>query len=473
MEKNNYTETNNTTVDLYAENLKPDHTFTFEDKDLFDDWDELSEDEKTISLSEDKLYEKLFGESGRNFDFNVRKGDEKATLFKESPKSIKAALEYIPIHINLLKDCNAYPYNNLNRFTDNMELANYTDKDIESFSLTWLNAVEDCLEFDMKYMEIYLLGGIYLNGYCIVPAPCKRDFKRALEFLPTWLQKSDLSDLYDADRELDELIYCMRKVGYSLSDISLFATRYISATRMNDELCYSSMYMRLFSEISSGAFINVEGLADFEQAIALLPTYVDYIIHDCTPVDEYQTHFDPDRVLCNLILKMRIHDFPETQIARFVHEWMRALEKTGNDSLMRMFSYLCGEYSTTYSSRKTGYKTIPVVVQLDNMKDFEKALDYIPSWMSFINDPEVAYDFGYYSDSIITHILNIMRDSGYDIVKIEEFLLRAVECDNSCNKIVAKIVAALYKDGEYEKFEFPDLKDAEKLLAFVAEYGDE
>jgi hypothetical protein len=466
MEKNNYTETNNTTVDLYAENLKPDHTFTFEDKDLFDDWDELSEDEKTISLSEDKLYEKLFGESGRNFGFNMRKGDEKATLFKESPKSIKAALEYIPIHINLLKDYNAYPYNNLNRFTDNMELANYTDKDIESFSLTWLNAVEDCLEFDREYMKIYLLGGIYFYGDCMVSAPCKRDFKRALEFLPTWLQKSDL---YDADNELDELIFCMRKVGYSVSDISLFATRYISESMMNDKLCYSSMYMRLFSEHQSGAFVNIDGLADFEQAIAFLPTYVDYIIHDCPPVDEYQPLFDPDRVLCNLILKMRIHDFPEKQIARFVHEWMRALEKTGNDSVMRMFSYLCGEYSTTYSSRQTGHKIIPVEVQLDNMKDFEKALDYIPSWMSFINDPGVRYYFGYDSDSIIMRILKIMRDSGYDIGKIEEFLLRAVECDNSLNKVVA----ALYKYGKYKNVEFADLKDAEKHLAFVSEYGNE
>jgi hypothetical protein len=347
-----------------------------------------------------------------------------------------------------------------------MELANYTDKDIESFSLTWLNAVEDCLEFDSEYMKIYLLGGIYFYGDCMVSAPCKRDFKRALEFLPTWLQKSDL---YDADNELDELIFCMRKVGYSVSDISLFATRYISESMMNDKLCYSSMYMRLFSEHQSGAFVNIDGLADFEQAIAFLPTYVDYIIHDCPPVDEYQMHFDPDRVLRNLILKMRIHDFPEKQIARFVHEWMRALEKTGNDSVMRMFSYLCGEYSTTYSSRQTGHKIIPVEVQLDNMKDFEKALDYIPSWMSFINDPEVEYYFGYHSDSIIMHILEIMRDSGYDIGKIEEFLLRAVECDNSLNKVVA----ALYKYGKYKNVEFAELKDAEKHLAFVSEYGNE
>jgi hypothetical protein len=261
----------------------------------------------------------------------------------------------------------------------------------------------------------------------------------------------------------------MRKVGYSVSDISLFATRYISESMMNDKLCYSSMYMRLFSEHKSGAFVNIDGLADFEQAIAFLPTYVDYIIHDCPPVDEYQTLFDPDRVLCNLILKMRIHDFPEKQIARFVHEWMKALEKTGNDSVMRMFSYLCGEYSTTYSSRQTGRKIIPVEVQLDNMKDFEKALDYIPSWMSFINDPVVRYYFGYDSDSIIMRILKIMRDSGYDIGKIEEFLLRAVECDNSLNKVVA----ALYKYGKYKNVEFAELKDAEKHLAFVSEYGNE
>jgi hypothetical protein len=466
MEKNNYTETNNTTVDLYAENLEPGFAFTVDDVDPFDDWDELSEEEKTIRNSEDKLCEKLSDESGRDFGFLVLRRDEKATLFKESRKSIKAALEYIPIHINLLKDYDGDPYDRLYRCIDAMELANYTDEDIEAFSLTWLNAVEDCLEFDSEYMKIYLLGGIYFYGDCMVSAPCKRDFKRALEFLPTWLQKSDL---YDADNELDELIYCMRKVGYSVSDISLFATRYISESMMNDKLCYSSMYMRLFSEHKSGAFVNIDGLADFEQAIAFLPTYVDYIIHDCPPVDEYQTLFDPDRVLCNLILKMRIHDFPEKQIARFVHEWMRALEKTGNDSVMRMFSYLCGEYSTTYSSRQTGHKIIPVEVQLDNMKDFEKALDYIPSWMSFINDPGVRYYFGYDSDSIIMRILKIMRDSGYDIGKIEEFLLRAVECDNSLNKVVA----ALYKYGKYKNVEFADLKDAEKHLAFVSEYGNE
>ena len=422
--------------------------------------EELTENDRAIEHSEDVLFKKLFGEFGRRFAYLVLSDDEHAKLFTEAPKDVSVAIDYIPNHIALLKSINPEADDlcyGLFRYLNDMELANYSEEDIDKFSLVWIDAVENLEMLDIMQLQFYLLGKYETGETRSINAATKKDFKRALEFIPTWIHGVRV---YDHDEELCWMVKCMRKHGYSEDEITLFATRYINELDIGNTLWYSSMHMQLFSEHVSGARLDIPGLGDFESAVSLLPRYVDYLVHFEGIINEMQDHFDLDHVLYSLINKMRKHGFSEAQINYFATEWINAVEMAGSDSYMRMFAYLFGEIFQVNSSEERPFKG---KIALSNKKDFEKAVSYIPSWMAFLNDFETRFAYGYSPDSAVLTVLKKMCDSRYEAEIIEKFLLRVTECDIS----LMEIVYAIYKDGKYKNVELAKLKSMEKYTALT------
>jgi hypothetical protein len=183
--------------------------------------------------------------------------------------------------------------------------------------------------------------------------------------------------------------------------------------------------MQLFGEHMSGARMDIDGLGDFEKAIALLPKYVDFIAKFDRVPDEYTNKFDPDSVLYGLIKDMRNHDFSKEQISRFASEWMRAMEQTDNASHMRMYAYLFDEFSHATYPPESRYKLVYDIIPLNGLKSFERALEHIPEWIEYMNSPE-HYDFVQPPDICVNEVTLKMRECGYTDTEVEEFNARVL-----------------------------------------------
>ena len=430
----------------------------------------MTAEKRAAYESNQRLRERLFGELDKQVECDFAQaehyGDEALERLKRADKDIGAALQYLPTHIACLKAAGWCP--GPHSFVEDMRIANFGKADMERFAEAWIDTMEQCGAVDVSQMYFYLLGQHTYDINATVAAPGKKDFARALAFLPTWLREARL---YDADITLQELVHGMRKVGYAEADVSLFATRFVQ--ERGDALWYSTMGMQLFSEHMSGAHIDLPGLGDFERAVSLLPTYVDHIVHFDKMVNEYSNRFDPDGVLYSLIVKMRKHDFPEERISRFATEWLRAMEQTGNVCYMRMFAYLFGEFAHTNYPKEDHFEPRRDVIALMDIKNLEKALDYVPAWMAFLNDGGVQYDFGYDPQNAVWTVFKQMLHTGYAPHEAEAFLLRVAGCDASFENWMR----CLYREGEYrteygEVLACHALASAEKYAAFVEQHGD-
>ena len=225
-------------------------------------------------------------------------------------------------------------------------------------------------------------------------------------------------------------------MGYSEDEVAIFATRYI--TQMWDiieaEVWYSSMHMRLFGEHMSGARVDIPDLGDFEKAIELLPKYVKFIAEFDRVPDKYRNTFDPDAVLYALIEKMREHDFSKEQISRFVSEWMRAMEQTDNTCYMRMHAYLFDEFAHATYLPENNYNLVYDITPLNGLKNFERALAYIPKWVEYMNSQE-QYGCGHTPDTCVLEVLEKMRETGYGEEEINTFWTRVLaECPELAKK---------------------------------------
>ena len=185
------------------------------------------------------------------------------------------------------------------------------------------------------------------------------------------------------------------------------------------------MHMRLFGEHMSGARVDIPDLCNFEKAIEFLPRYVKFIVEFDRMVDEWSNKFDPDDVLYALIKDMRKHDFSKEQISRFATEWMNAMEKTDKACYMRMYAYLFDEFSHATHLPENDYKFVYDKTPLCGLKDFTRALEYIPEWIEYMNSPE-HYDFGYTPDTCVNEVTLKMRACGYADTEVEEFSARVL-----------------------------------------------
>ena len=141
--------------------------------------------------------------------------------------------------------------------------------------------------------------------------------------------------------------------------------------------------------------------------------------------DEYTNKFDPDSVLYGLIKDMRNHDFSKKQISRFASEWMRAMEQTDNASHMRMYAYLFDEFSHATYPPESRYKLVYDIIPLNGLKSFERALEFIPKWVEYMNSYD-QYVYGHTPDRCVPPVIEKMRECGYTDTEVEEFSARVI-----------------------------------------------
>ena len=378
------------------------------------------EKNKCEKLFKDKLYGEIWREIPCDFEQAWHYEEESMERLRKAPKNISAALEYLPTYVKALHGAYGEIRLNLISTTSDMTIADFSPSDMERFTEGWIDAMEQCGIDEYMLLHFYLLGQyLYNPNLPAVVARSKKDFARALELLPKLLFTSKILDY---DLELQKLVYGMRKVGYSEAEITVFVTRYITELSdiIDEEGWYSSMHMQLFSEHMSGARVDIPGLGDFEKAIEFLPEYVDFIVRFDKVPDEYTNRFDPDAVLYALIKDMRNHDFSKEQISRFATGWMNAMEKTDNVSYMRMHAYLFGEFSYAMYPPENNHRLVYDITPLCGLKNFERALVFIPQWTEYLND-DVQYFFGHTPDSCVPEVIEKMHEYGYTDTEIEKF----------------------------------------------------
>jgi hypothetical protein len=381
---------------------------------------EQIEKNKCEKIFKDKLYGEIWREIPCDFEQAAHYEEEAMERLKKAPKDIFAALEYLPTYMKALHAADVSTASCLVTTIEEMTIANFSSSDMERFAEGWIDAMEQCGIEESMLLDFYLLGQYQANPEApVVMARAKKDFARALEALPRLIFASEI---YDYDLALQKLVCDMRKVGYSEDEITIFVTRYVTVLWdiIEAEVWYSSMHMQLFGEHMSGARMDIDGLGDFEKAIALLPKYVDFIAKFDRVPDEYTNKFDPDSVLYGLIKDMRNHDFSKEQISRFASEWMRAMEQTDNASHMRMYAYLFDEFSHATYPPESRYKLVYDIIPLNGLKSFERALEFIPKWVEYMNSSD-QYVYGHTPDRCVPPVIEKMRECGYTDTEIEKF----------------------------------------------------
>ena len=378
------------------------------------------------TLFKDKLYGEIWREIPCDFEQAAHYGEEALERLKKADKDVSAALEYLPTYVKALYGAYGETWLNLISATSDMTIADFSPSDLERFTEGWIDAMEQCGIDEYMLLHFYLLGQyLYNPNLPAVVARSKKDFARALEKLPKLLFTSKIRDY---DLELQKLVYGMRKVGYSEAEITVFATRYI--TELSDiieaEGWYSEMHMQLFGEHMSGARVDIPGLGDFEKAIEILPRYVNFIVRFDKAPDEHTNRFDSDAVLYALIENMRKHDFSKEQVSRFASEWMNAMEKTDNVCYMRMYAYLFDEFAHETFLPENNYNLVYDITPLFGLKNFERALAFVPKWMEYLND-DVQYFFGHTPESCVPEVIEKMHEYGYTDTEIEKFSASVVD----------------------------------------------
>ncbi|MBQ8287335.1 MAG: hypothetical protein IJX76_01010 [Clostridia bacterium] len=346
-----------------------------------------------------------------------------------SAKNFEQAKQYLPKYVDYVLKIEETPDYSMDFILASMIFNGYTEKEVNEFALRWIDIAQK--EVTPCYASMYLyLFGQYDFEYQetgSVKAPERKDFERALSHIPTYA--SHLCEVYenrgdpgpndhDPDTELNKLIHKMREQSYEASEIERFATLWMQEMMKRGKAFYSLMYMRLFGEHFGGTRVNIDGIKNFNAALALIPDYLEYIFAYKDFGDELYYVFDPDQQLYHLICAMREHAYGEDDVCIFVTHWMNAAIASGHPYNSPMYVYLLGQFVF----RQEGM-TMDIG---EDKKSFAAALAFIPRWIEFLTDDSMMYHKGY-SVSDIFDLLARMREAGYEKEQSEELLSAFLE----------------------------------------------
>lgn len=352
-----------------------------------------------------------------------------------SAKSFKRAVAYMPVFVDYLMKGTKLHYFALTALLGKIEGAGFKDEQIAEFLRAWINVLEERNIICTDLMCIYLFGQYTYNYLSIGhPTVCKKIdfenkkcFEKAKACLPLyvlWLneiysdERISYHDHYDPDTELRRVLGKMREEGYSDEDTTSFATIWMQEMMKHNNVFYSLMYMRLFGEHFSGTRVNIEGIKSFEDALALIPDYLDYIFAYESFDVEYSGKFDPDCELYKFIVKMREHGYDEDKIITFVTHWVHGVEALKKPCNSPIFVYLFNQFVFKRENFKFDL--------IENKKSFEKALAFVPKWIEYLTDMSVQYHDGYNESDIFDLLIN-MHGAGYEREKIERFFSKFVD----------------------------------------------
>ena len=347
-----------------------------------------------------------------------------------SVKSFERAISYLPVFVDYLAT-KKLPERGMERIFERMEKAGYSSDEIERFCRTWFETIENKNLVCEPLMEIYLFGEyeIELRGQDLkFDFADKKDFAKSKAFIPAyvaWLYDVFTSncvyvkDYYDPDLVLGNLVGKMKGYDvYSNDEIIDFATLWIYEMLKRNEAFYSLMYLRLFGEHFRGTQVNIDGIKNFDRALALIPDYLNYIFAYEGFDDEYSGKFDPDCELYKFIMKMREQGYGEDKVSTFVMRWVNGVEALQKPCNSPIYVYLFNRFVFKHEDFKLDL--------IENKKSFERAIGYVPKWREYLTDMSVQYHDGY-GERDIFDLLIRMREAGYEKEQIETILSAFLE----------------------------------------------
>ena len=342
-----------------------------------------------------------------------------------SVKSFERAISYLPVFVDYLAT-KKLPERGMERIFERMEKAGYSSDEIERFCRTWFETIENKNLVCETLMKIYLFGEYELEfrgKKKTFDFADKKDFAKAKAFIReyvAWLYDVFTSncvyvkDYYDPDLVLGNFVRKMRGwYGYSDEDITDFTTLWMQEMLKRNEAFYSLMYLRLFGEHFRGMQVNIDGIKNFDAAIALIPDYLEYIFAYEGFDDEYSGKFDPDCELYKLVSKMREQGYGENEINTFVARWVNGVEALQKPCNSPIYIYLFNQFVFKHE----GFK----IELAQSKKNFEKAIAFIPKWVAYLTDMSVQYHDGY-GETDIFDLLIRMHHAGYEKEQIEPVL---------------------------------------------------
>ena len=347
-----------------------------------------------------------------------------------SVKNFERAKQYLPIFVEYLAT-EKLPKRGMERVLERMEKAGYSFDEITRFCRGWFETIENKNLVCEQLMEIYLFGKYEFEsrrGARTFDFAEKKNFAKAKAFIPAyvaWLYDVftsncvDAKDYYDPDLVLGNLVRKMRAYcGYFDGDISDFATLWMGEMLKRGKAFYSSMYLRLFGEHFGGTRVNIDGIKNFDKALALIPDYLDYIFAYEGFDDEYSGKFDPDCELYKFIMKMREQGYGEDKVSTFVMRWVNGVEALQKPCNSPIYVYLFNRFVFKHEDFKLDL--------IENKKSFERAIGYVPKWREYLTDMSVQYHDGY-GERDIFDLLTRMHEAGYEKEQIEKLLSSFLE----------------------------------------------
>ena len=362
---------------------------------------------------------------GTNFGYDMHEYPTQP-IDDPSAKSFERAISYLPIFVEYLAT-EKLPERGMERIAEKMEKAGYSSKDVARFCRAWFETIEDKNLVCEYLIGIYLFGKYEFEsrvGMRTFDFADKKDLAKAKAFIPTyvaWLYDVftsncvNVKDYYDPDLVLGNLVRKMRAYPYDCpgADITDFATIWMQEMLKRNEAFYSLMYLRLFCEHFQGTQVNIDGIKNFDAALALIPDYLDYIFAYDGFDDEYSVKFDPDCELYKLVSKMREQGYGENEINTFVAHWINGVEALQKPCNSPIYIYLFNQFVFKHENFKLDL--------IENKKSFGQALCYLPKWVEYLTDMSVQYHDGY-SERDIFDLLISMHNAGYEKEQIEKLL---------------------------------------------------
>ena len=352
-----------------------------------------------------------------------------------SVKSFERAISYLPVYIDHFEMIPQALDFSKTGFLYKLERAGYSAEQIEQFCRAWVETLEKKNLVCNDTMEFYLFGK-FTYGAVTYGAPygneeitltdkkCFINAKAHISAYVAWLdeiyvmKRTPDYENYDPDLVLGNLVRKMRAYDYLDADITDFATIWMQEMLKRNEAFYSLMYLRLFGAHFRGTQVNIDGIKNFDRALALIPDYLGYIFAYEGVDDEYAVKFDPDCELYKLTLKMREQGYGENEINTFVAHWINGVEALQKPCNSPIYIYLFNRFVF----KRENFK----IDLAQNKKNFERAIAFIPKWVAYLTDMSVQYHDGYCERDVFDLLIN-MHHGGYEKEQSEAVLSAFLE----------------------------------------------
>ena len=284
------------------------------------------------------------------------------------------------------------------------------------------------------YMMLYLFGtnfGYDMHDYPTqdMDDPTAKSFERAISYLPIFVEYLATEKL--PERGMERVAEKMEKAGYSSEEIMHLCRAWFETVEEKELVCEPLMGIYLFGEYEirlrrQDLKLDFSDKKSLQRAKEFVPAYVAWLYDVFTShFVEVKNYYDPDLVLGNFVRKMRAYDCPGADITDFATIWMQEMLKRNEAFYSLMHMRLFGEHFGG------------MCVNIDGIKDFDRALELIPDYLDYIFayegfDDEYSGKFD--PDRELYKLIVAMRKYGYSEKEINVFTMRWVNTVDALGK---------------------------------------